>query len=123
MKKEGIMDEKTAQSINQAGTGMMITLSETIRKLQLKGYKENIIPKFDHLECRSGEIKLDIKDFVVDEIVRFENTSDPDDQAILYAITAPKYNLKGIYSESYGLYHDNLSEEMKHHLTERKLYS
>ncbi len=97
---------------HQAGTGFMLCLTDAIRELQAQGYAENLVPCFDHLSCRSGEFKLYPRDFFIDEMIRFENSSDPDDQSILYAIRSPSQNLKGLYVESYGVYHDELSAAM-----------
>lgn len=97
---------------HQAGTGFMMCLTDCIRQMQAKGYDENLVPCFDHLSCRSGEFRLYPRDFFIDEMIRFENSSDPDDQAILYAIRCPRQNLKGLYVESYGTYHDELSTGM-----------
>ncbi|MBC7741315.1 MAG: hypothetical protein H7061_03905 [Bdellovibrionaceae bacterium] len=95
-----------------AGTGFMLSLSDSISYLQKKGYTENLVPEFDHFTARSGEMKINPKDFFIDEIVRFEVASDPDDNSILYAITCEKENIKGLYVESYGTYHDELSSTM-----------
>ena len=111
-----MMDQKTANDSLQAGTGFMMNLTDAIRKLSSRGYCENLVPRFDHLECRSGEIKLYPEDFVVEEMIRFENSSDPDDQSILYLVRSPSKGLRGLYVESYGLYHDDLSDEMQKHL-------
>lgn len=90
----------------------MISLTETIPKLVNLGYTENLVPCFDHLSCRMEKIQLYPKDFHVDAIIRFENSSDPDDQSILYAISSTCSQLKGLYVDSYGIYHDELSHEM-----------
>lgn len=96
----------------EAGTGFMASLADTIRAFESRGYTENLVPRFDHFEFRSGQEHLAPEDFVLDEMRRFENTSDPDDQAILYAISAPTQGVKGLYVDSYGAYHDDLSERM-----------
>jgi hypothetical protein len=44
--------------------------------------------------------------------VRFENTSDPNDQSILYAISSPKHGIKGLFLESYGIYTEEVSRSM-----------
>lgn len=90
----------------------MFCLSDAIRDLQKKGYAENLVPHFDHFCCRSGEMVMYPRDIFIDEMIRFENSSDPDDQSLLYAITCDKLNLKGLYVESYGVYHDELSVAM-----------
>lgn len=109
-----------SQDVLKAGTGFMMPLVEELHRLQAQGYVENLIPCFDHFECRSGEIRIDINDVVIDDIFRFENTSDPDDQSIAYAISAPKAGVKGVYVESYGLYHDELSPELEEKLKDHE---
>ncbi len=90
----------------------MINMADAIRTLEKRGYTENLVPKFDHLTCQNGQIALYPKEFFIDEILRFEVASDPDDNSILYAITCRDKNIKGIYVESYGVYHEELSEAM-----------
>ncbi|MGZ3649804.1 MAG: phosphoribosylpyrophosphate synthetase [Bdellovibrionota bacterium] len=106
------MTESTANNMQQAGTGFMGSSSEAIKELQKRGYTEDFSPKFDHLEAHSGQEKIRPDEFEVDEILRFENTSDPNDQSILYAISCPARGLKGTYLESYGLYQNDYSPAM-----------
>jgi hypothetical protein len=96
----------------RAGTGEMQCLSEAIKLLQEKGYNRSLVPAYDHFTCVNRTIKLYPEEIFFDEVMRFENTSDPDDQSILYAISSLADDIKGIYVESYGLYHDDLSPEM-----------
>lgn len=95
-----------------AGTGFMLELREGIRRIENIGYVANLSSRYDHFEAKSGEIKLYPGQFRIDGMLRFENTSDPDDQSILYAISSSDGELKGAYVESYGLYHEELSPEM-----------
>lgn len=94
---------------HQAGTGFMLCLSDAIRELEKKGYDKNLAAKSDHFCCDCGDTKLYPQDVFIDEIIRFDNSSDPSDQAILYAISCDKKNLKGLYVESYGFYNEQLS--------------
>ncbi len=96
----------------KAGTGEMQSLSQSINDFQKKGYIANFVPCYDHFAVNSGKQVLYPNDFVVDEIVRFENSSDPDDQSILYAISVPTEGTKGLYVDSFGIYHDELSKPM-----------
>jgi len=89
-----------------------LTLAEAIKEFQLNGYKENLTPGFDHFYYGPNKAEIYAHEIFFDEIVRFENQSDPDDQSILYAISAPVKKIKGLYVESYGLYHDELSDSM-----------
>lgn len=100
------------RDILEAGTGFMMSLYQMVTQLEHNGYSENLGAKGDHFEARSGKIKLYPKDFVVDKMLRFENTSDPDDQAIIYAISAPQLGVKGVYVDSYGIYQESISPEL-----------
>lgn len=106
------MKNETSPDSSKAGTGHMLQLAPTIKILQNDGYTENLVPRFDHFECHSREYLIYAGDITVDHVIRFENTSDPDDQSILYAISDNKQKLKGLYIDSYGLYHDDLSQPM-----------
>lgn len=113
------METERLDDIMQAGTGFMMGLAEAMHLLEKQGYTENLTLKVDHFECSSGKYKIYTQEFDVDKVIRFENTSDPDDQAILYAISAPKLGIKGLYIEAYGIYQDEQSHDMiekfKHH--------
>lgn len=97
----------------------MLSPLEALRELERQGYDQNFVPCFDHLEAHDGREKLFPDEFEVDGIIRFENTSDPDDQAILYAISSSSHGCKGTFLESYGLYHVEFSgtmlERLGHH--------
>ena len=106
------------EDIQNAGTGFMQQPSEAISYFEKKGYNKNLVPRFDHFEVDSGKEKLFPGEFEVDDMVRFENTSDPDDQSILYAITSASHGIKGLFLESYGIYTEELSRSMVEKLKE-----
>ena len=88
------------------------TLSELMTKLKKEGYTAELTMKPQFLECRDGKLLIHPSEFHVDKVFRFEGFNDPDDSSILYAITATKYNLKGLMVEAYGAYTDSISQEM-----------
>lgn len=90
----------------------MESIPQALQYFEKHGYDKNIVLKFDHFEIDSGKHKLFPQDFVVDDVFRYENTSDPEDQAILYAISCPNRNLKGVFMEGYGIYQESVSQEM-----------
>ena len=118
--KSDVALDTTETSELKAGTGFMINLADTIRRYEAQGYSENLVACYDHFEARSGEIKLKPEEIVVDKIVRFENTSDPDDQSILYVISSSRQAVKGLYVDSFGPSSIELSrsmiERLKDHL-------
>lgn len=105
--------EAKIQDELKAGTGFMQSLSEAITHFQAKGYKENIICCVDHFRSQCRKVKVFPSEINVMDVQRFENSSDPDDQSILYVISVPSKNIKGLYIESYGLYHEDQSDELR----------
>lgn len=103
---------QNANDTQKAGTGFMESVSEAVAYFEKQGYDKNISLRFDHLEVNNGQEKIFSDEFEVDEIFRFENTSDPDDQAVVYAISSPLHNLKGVFLESYGIYQEEISKSM-----------
>lgn len=89
-----------------------LTLSEQLSLLKLNGYIEDFNLKQNCLECRNGEYKIFHNEFNIDEVYRFDVDTDAADQAVLYAISSKKYNLKGVLVNGYGIYSEDLTDEM-----------
>ena len=87
------------------------TLVEAISDLQKQGYTADLNLQQNCLEVNNS-IKLHPEDFHVDAFFRFEENTDPDEQAILYAISAPALNIKGLLVNAYGIYSESLTDEM-----------
>jgi hypothetical protein len=92
------------------------TLSETIADLRKEGYVEDFNLQQQCLECRQGEYKVFADEFVIDQAFRFDDNTDPGDQAILYAIHSDKYGLKGVLVNAYGIYSEPLTDAMANKL-------
>ncbi len=97
----------------------MSTLSETITQLRAQGYTEDFNLKSQYLAGQRSAIQLSPEEFVVDQHFRFEGDSDPDDEAVVYAISAPKFNLKGTLVNAYGIYSDAGADELMRALREK----
>lgn len=87
-------------------------LSEVMAELRTRGYTEDFNLRTDCLDCKDGKLILHPDDFTIDRFYRFEGASDPDDQAILYAISSEKHNLKGVLVNGYGTSSDPLTDAM-----------
>ena len=87
------------------------TLQEAIRQLKVNGYENDFNLHPEWLECPPLNLKLGPEEFHVDEVHRFEGTNDPDDSAVLYAISS-KRGIKGLLIDAYGAYASSLSPEM-----------
>ena len=88
------------------------TLSEAIQDLQRRGYGNDFNLKPHWLECVSLKLEIHPEDFYVDEMHRFEGMSSTDDNSILYAISS-KNGIKGTLVDAYGVYAENISEQMR----------
>lgn len=88
------------------------TLSEAIAALRVQGYTEDFNLKQNCIACRNEEFQLLHDEFEVDQVFRFEDNTDPSDQAILYAISSTDKQLKGVLVNGYGIYSDAVTNEM-----------
>ena len=88
------------------------TLSGTMNELRKEGYTEDFNLQQNCLECRNGEFKVFADEFKIDKFFRFEGESNPSDQAILYAISSDKHDVKGVLVNAYGIYSDSVTDEM-----------
>jgi hypothetical protein len=90
----------------------MTTVTEVIDQLRAKGYAEDFNLQQNSLVCTRNHFEVFHHDFVVDQVYRFEGNSDPADEATVYAISAPKYGIKGILVNGAGIYSNSLTDEM-----------
>ena len=80
----------------------MGTLSEAIASLQADGYTGNWFANADRmLECSECGEAADPATVTIDQTMRFEGQSDPDDEVILFALSEPG-GRRGVYSTQYG---------------------
>ena len=88
------------------------TLSETINGLKKEGYTLDFNIRQECLVCSITNTVLSPDDFEIDKVYRFEGMSNPDDQAILYAISSPKFDVKGVLVNGYGISADDATDAM-----------
>jgi len=86
------------------------TLVEAIADLKKRGYSNDFNLHPEWIECPPMGLKLTPEEFHVDEVHRFEGATNPDDSAVLYAISSTQ--MKGVLVDAYGAYADSLSDEM-----------
>jgi hypothetical protein len=90
----------------------MTTVTEVIAHLRKEGYLEDFNLQQNCLVCSSKNFSVFHHEFVIDKTYRFEGDSDPADEATVYAISSPKYGIKGILVNGAGIYTDGLTDEM-----------
>ncbi|MGS2741948.1 phosphoribosylpyrophosphate synthetase [Sinomicrobium sp. M5D2P17] len=87
------------------------TLSEAISELKEEGFTHdyNLWDKGVHNRQKSSHIP--VEDLNVLKVYRFEGSSNPDDNAVLYVIETARGE-KGLLVDAYGVYSGNVSKEM-----------
>jgi hypothetical protein len=88
------------------------SLSEAINDLTKKGYTHNFSTNKDWIECKSHNLELQIDEFEVDGVFRFQEMSDVDNESILYAISSKKGDMKGLLVNSYSAYSTSVSPKL-----------
>ena len=84
-------------------------LVEATNDLMKRGYTENLSLEGDTVDDKDKNIHMTADDIEIDEFYRFEGASNPDDNAIVYAVTSKKYDLKGVLINAFGTYANNSS--------------
>ncbi|HEX6915384.1 MAG TPA: hemerythrin domain-containing protein [Chitinophagaceae bacterium] len=95
------------------------TVSQTIAALREEGYTIDFNVTGECLSCHKTNTVLSPEEFTIDAIYRFEGESNPDDEAIVYAISSPKYNVKGTLVNAYGPYADGGSDALVQKLQQK----
>lgn len=87
------------------------TLSGAVVYFQNLGYTANLQLRFDKLEDPQTDEAYFPDDFDINETMRFEGLTNPDDNSILFAITT-KQGVKGLVTMAYGADADPISIDM-----------
>ncbi len=92
------------------------SLIDALDDLKKRGYEADFATQTVCLYCGDLDLRLYPEEFNVDETYRFEGDSNPDDSAVLYAISSST-GLKGTLVDGYGAYSNSLSFEMARKLS------
>ena len=87
------------------------TVFEAVNDLKKRGYSVDFNLQADKLASNTPPLTLKPSEFEIKEVYRFEGISDPEDEAVVYAI-ASKSGEKGVLVNGYGPSADTLSDEM-----------
>jgi len=88
------------------------TLTDAVADLDKRGYEHDFKLEPEFIECKAIDIRLMPEEFEIDEFYRFEGLNDPDDSAVIYAISSQIGNLKGVIIDAYGVYSENLAPDL-----------
>ncbi len=95
------------------------TVTEVLNHLKAEGYTTDFNLQDNCLTFHGNALQLRPDDFFVDKHYRFEGASDPGDEAIVYAISSPRHQLKGVLVNGYGLSSDERNHEIVSALNEK----
>jgi hypothetical protein len=87
------------------------TVTEAIINLKQRGYILDFNLEENELVCFEPSLKLHPEQFHIHEVYRFEDNTDPDDQAILFAIETDDGH-KGILLNAYGAKNDSIADAL-----------
>jgi hypothetical protein len=98
----------------------METLSEAMARLAAAGYAESFRAEGSGLRAVSSGCEHEPESLVIEDILRFEGVSDPEDEAVLFALRCDRHGTRGTYAVAYGPSIDALDAEMVRRLTDRR---
>ncbi len=90
----------------------MPTESETVDRLSAAGYADHFRAQADGLRAIGTACVHPPEALIIDAVVRFEGITNPDDEAIVFALRCATHATKGTYVTAYGPQMDPLDAEM-----------
>lgn len=94
------------------------TVSEAVNGLKQRGFTIDFNLEEDRISCQKTPVALRPSEFEITEVYRFEGDSNPDDEAVVYAIES-RHGLKGVLVNGFGISADTVGEEMVKKLSVR----
>ncbi len=100
-------------------TGMIVydTVSEALDGLKKRGFDLDFNLHENCIVCHGD--RFDINELEIVEVHRFEGSTDPSDEAVVYAIQSVN-GLKGVLVNGYGISADTMDADMVKKLSIRK---
>ncbi|MCC6180775.1 MAG: phosphoribosylpyrophosphate synthetase [Bacteroidia bacterium] len=88
------------------------TLSEAINALRMQGYTTDFNLQKTCIVCQTGKYNFNHNEFQIDKSFRFDVDENPADQSVLYAISSTDSQIKGILVTGYGIYSEDIANEI-----------
>jgi len=92
--------------------GEMTSLSEVINALAKQGYTLDFNLKSNQIAGADNPVQAFPEQFLIDKHYRFEGESNPDDEAIVYAISSVDGKTKGILVNGYGTTSESCGDDI-----------
>jgi hypothetical protein len=87
------------------------SLVDALNDLKKRGYDADFEPDSNCLYCNNLDLRLSEAEFKVDEVHRFEVDTNPEDNAVVYALTSDT-GVKGTIVDGFGASAENISFDM-----------
>ncbi|HLK28416.1 MAG TPA: hypothetical protein VKT28_07535 [Puia sp.] len=87
------------------------TVTDAVNGLKQRGYTIDFNLENDSIHCYTTPVSLKPSEFEITEVYRFEGDSNPDDEAIVYAIES-KHGHKGVLVNGFGISSNETGDEM-----------
>jgi len=78
------------------------SVSEAVEQYGARGYAADFRAEPEGLRVVGGDRLFAPEDLVVDDLARFEGTSDPDDEAVVFALRARDGSVRGTWTVAFG---------------------
>lgn len=88
------------------------TVTQAVAELNKRGYTINFNLSAGKLSGEEHGISLSANEFNIDEVHRFEGDTDPGDEMVVYAISSESKKVRGILVNAFGVYSDELSDDL-----------
>jgi hypothetical protein len=98
----------------------METLSEAVKRLADAGYREDFRAEPGGLRATGSGCLHEPESLAIEEVVRFEGASDPQDAAVLFALRCELHGARGTFVAAYGPAMDPLDAEIARRLADRR---
>lgn len=88
------------------------TVTEALLDLKKRGFNTDFNLAFDKIKCSNSDVCLSPAQFEIVEHYRFEGNSNPDDEEVVYAVASKDGAMKGVIVAAYGMYSEELNDEL-----------
>jgi hypothetical protein len=77
-------------------------LADVLRRLEGEGYTADFFARDGALACAECDERIDPKTVQIDDVVRLEGESDPDEEVVVYAVSQGPCGRRGTFVAVYG---------------------
>jgi hypothetical protein len=100
----------------------MNAISQTIGRLSEEGYTEQCRAEAGGVRFLDDGAIYQPEQVVVEEVVRFDGPSGPDEESVIFAVCSPDGRSRGTLCITYGAQMDEVDSDIMERLTVRPLH-